>query len=247
MALMPAARATLPAGTVALTFEWGRGQGELFLRQVGVEGGFAGYLAGGGISPAMNVVSGMDRGWFGVFASYIPVGFDHILPKGLDHILFVLGLFFLSPRMKPLLWQITAFTAAHTVALALGALGFVTIPSGIVEPLIAASIVFVALENLVSDRLRPWRPAMVFCFGLLHGLGFASVLGEVGLPEGQFVPALLGFNLGVELGQLTVVALAFLSVGWFRDRPWYRRRIAMPASVAIAAVGIWWVLERTML
>jgi len=237
----------LPDGTGAVTFHWGAGQGVVVLRQVGVEGGYSGILAGVAVSPPMAVSGGARQGWFEVFASYIPVGFDHILPKGLDHILFVLGLFFLSPRMKPLLFQITAFTAAHTVTLALGALGIVTIPAEIVEPLIAASIVFVAVENLVSYHLSPWRPVVVFGFGLLHGLGFASVLGDFGLPEGQFVPALLGFNVGVELGQLTVVALAFLAVGWFSEKPWYRSRIAMPASVVIGAVGAWWVVERTLL
>ncbi|CAN0588825.1 unnamed protein product, partial [Ectocarpus sp. 12 AP-2014] len=131
---------------------------------------------------------------------------------GLDHILFVLGLFFLSTRMGPLLWQISAFTLAHTVTLALGALGYVNIPGNIVEPIIAASIVYVAVENIVSDKLHRWRPLVIFVFGLLHGLGFASVLGEFGLPADQFIPALIGFNVGVELGQLTVIAIAFLLV-----------------------------------
>ena len=115
-------------------------------------------------------------------------------------------------------------------------------------PLIAASIVYVAVENVLTDRLNRWRPALIFGFGLLHGLGFASVLGEFGLPEAQFIPALIGFNVGVEVGQLTVVAVAFMLVGfWFRDKPWYRRFIAIPASLTIAAVGAFWVIERTLL
>jgi hypothetical protein len=114
--------------------------------------------------------------------------------------------------------------------------------------LIAASIVYVAVENVVARGLTPWRPVIVFLFGLLHGLGFASVLADVGLPPGQYVPSLIGFNVGVEIGQLTVVALAYLTVGyWFGDKPWYRARIATPASLAIAAVGAWWVIERTLL
>jgi hypothetical protein len=104
------------------------------------------------------------------------------------------------------------------------------------------------VENIVSKGLSPWRPVIVFGFGLLHGLGFASVLGEFGLPEGAFVPALIGFNVGVELGQLFVIAVAFMLVGvWFGAKPWYRVRIAMPASAAIAAVGLWWVVERVFL
>jgi hypothetical protein len=178
------------------------------------------------------------------FKSYIPVGFDHILPKGLDHILFVLGLFFLSTYLRPLVWQISAFTLAHTVTLALGAMGWVNVPGSIVEPLIAASIVYVAVENIFMKGLSPWRPFVIFGFGLLHGLGFASVLGEFGLPEGQFIPALIAFNIGVEFGQLTVIALAFIAVGAMCRKAWYRARIAIPASCVIAAVGAYWCVER---
>jgi hypothetical protein len=118
----------------------------------------------------------------------------------------------------------------------------------IVEPLIAASIAFVAIENVLNDRLSRWRPFVIFGFGLLHGLGFASVLADFGLPEDQFIPALIGFNVGVELGQLAVIAMAFLAVGvWFGAKPWYRARIAIPASVAIGLVGAFWVVERTLL
>ena len=150
--------------------------------------------------------------------------------------------------MGPLLWQVTAFTAAHTVTLALGALGWVVVPGSIVEPIIAASIVYVGIENVRTTELTKWRPIVIFVFGLLHGLGFASVLGEFGLPAGQFIPALIGFNIGVEVGQLTVIALAFLAVGlWFGQKPWYRTMIAVPASMMISAIGIYWVIERTLL
>lgn len=180
-----------------------------------------------------------------LFWEYIPVGFRHILPLGIDHILFVLGLFFLSTKLKPLLWQVTAFTVAHSITLALAATGYVSAPPQIIEPLIAASITFVAIENIVIQRLTPWRPVIVFAFGLLHGLGFASVLGEFGLPQGGLLPAILGFNVGVELGQLTVIAAAFLAVGlWFGGKAWYRRLIATPASVAIAVTGTIWVVQR---
>ncbi|MFC3616723.1 HupE/UreJ family protein [Lutimaribacter marinistellae] len=236
---------TLPDGAQALRLAWPDGDGALVLRQMGVEAPYTGYLQGGETSPAIPLSGGAETTGWESFITYIPVGFDHILPKGLDHILFVLGLFFLSARLRPLVWQVSAFTLAHTVTLALGALGVVTVNASVVEPLIAASIAFVALENVFSSRLHAWRPVIVFGFGLLHGLGFASVLEEFGLPEGQFVPALIGFNIGVELGQLTVIALAFLAVGyWFRDKPWYRARIAIPASLAIAAVGLYWTVER---
>ena len=238
----------VPSGATWVTLGWGDGYGELVLRQQGVDEPYTGYIKGGETSPEITLAGGdVQNGWQ-VFTSYVPVGFDHILPKGLDHILFVLGLFFLSAQLGPLLWQVTAFTAAHTVTLALGALGIVTVPGSIVEPIIAASIVYVAVENVLAKGLTPWRPVIVFVFGLLHGLGFASVLGEFGLPAGQFVPALIGFNVGVELGQLTVIALVFLAVGlWFRNKDWYRARIAVPASVVIAMVGAYWFVERVFL
>lgn len=237
--------AEVPEGTRVLEVAWPEGAGQLVLRQQGVEKPYTGLIEAGGTSGPIEIGGGGMKGALSAFAGYVPVGFDHILPKGLDHILFVLGLFFLSTRLRPLLWQVSAFTLAHTITLALGALGWVSVPAGIVEPLIAASITYVAVENVLTNALHAWRPAVVFCFGLLHGLGFASVLEEFGLPEGQFVPALLGFNVGVELGQITVIAMAFLAVGyWFGGKPWYRRAIAVPASLAIAAVGAYWFVER---
>jgi hypothetical protein len=180
-----------------------------------------------------------------VFADYLVVGFEHIVPKGLDHILFVVGLFLLSPRLRALLWQVSSFTLAHTITLALGVLGIVSVSPSIVEPLIAASIVYVAVENMLTDHLQRWRPVVVFGFGLLHGLGFAGVLTEFGLTPAHFVSGLVGFNLGVELGQLAVIAACFLAVGlWFRSKQWYRRFISVPGSAAIALVGFYWFIIR---
>lgn len=181
-----------------------------------------------------------------VAARYLILGFEHILPKGLDHILFVLGLFLLSTRWGPLLWQVTAFTVAHSITLALAMYGVVSLSPSIVEPLIALSIAYVALENVCTSNLKPWRPVVIFAFGLLHGLGFAGVLTELGLPRGDFATALIAFNVGVEAGQLAVIALAFLVVGWCRGRAWYRLRLAVPASLAIAAVALYWTVERTL-
>jgi HupE/UreJ protein len=175
---------------------------------------------------------------------YLWLGYTHILPKGVDHILFVIGLFLLSARIKPLLLQVTAFTIAHSITLGLSMYGVVSLSSRIVEPLIALSIAYVAIENIVTRELKPWRVALVFMFGLLHGMGFAGVLRELGLPRGEFLTALLTFNAGVELGQLTILAASFAAVGAFMKRQWYRRAIVIPASCAIAAVGIYWTITR---
>jgi hypothetical protein len=175
---------------------------------------------------------------------YLQLGYTHILPKGLDHILFVLGIFLLSPRWKTLLLQVTAFTVAHSITLALSIYGIVSLPSRIVEPLIALSIVYVAVENLFTRELKPWRVGLVFMFGLLHGLGFAGVLRELGLPRSEFLTALLTFNLGVEGGQLTIIAAALLATAPFRPALWFHSRVVVPASLVIAAIGLYWTAAR---
>ncbi|MEW2913537.1 HupE/UreJ family protein [Leisingera sp. JC11] len=238
----------VPAGTGSLRITWPAGSGGVVLRQNGVEEPYTGYLQGGETSPPIPLRGGAAKAPVEAFMEYIPVGFTHILPKGLDHILFVLGLFFLSPRVKPLLLQVSLFTVAHTITLALGALGMVDVYPAIVEPLIALSIVFVAVENIFARKLHAWRSFVIFGFGLLHGLGFATVLGEFGLPPSQFLPALIGFNVGVELGQLAVIAAAYLGVRlWFGRHPKYRGRVAIPASVTIAMIGSYWFVERVFL
>lgn len=305
--------ADLPDGAEAMQIEWPAEYGVLVLRQMGVDAGWDGYLSGGGLTEAVSLSGGDEMSGGEAFFRFIPVGVEHIVPLGLDHILFVLGLFFLSTRMKPLLWQVTAFTAAHTVTLALATLGYVNIPDQymwIVESIIAASIVYVAVENIFTDGLNPWRPAIIFAFGLLHGLGFASVLGAYGLPDNAVIPALLGFNIGVELGQLLCIAIAFIIVVSAirlsedgkvnRIAAWaymavailvvplavipisamgpdaveaylpllfmvaalsglcaascaverfetYRHMVAMPASIGIALIGAYWVVERVFL
>ncbi|MFA6046682.1 MAG: HupE/UreJ family protein, partial [Phycisphaerales bacterium] len=184
--------------------------------------------------------------WLDVSKRYIILGFTHILPGGFDHVLFVCGLFLLSPRVKALLWQITAFTIAHSLTLTLTTLHLLTLPSIIIEPTIAASIAFIAIENLSTTRVHRWRPVVAFIFGLVHGMGFASALSEVGLPTGQLVAGLISFNIGVECGHLTVLAAAFLLLGWTRTKPWYRPRIAIPLSLAIAAIALVWFVQRVM-
>ncbi|MBL8201495.1 MAG: HupE/UreJ family protein [Chromatiales bacterium] len=241
----------IPPGSAAFTWRYAAEYGESALR-LAMPGGEvvrADWLMAGQASAPFQLDPALVpvRTTGDVFRDYTVLGFTHILPKGLDHILFVLGIFLLSVHWRPLLYQVTAFTVAHSITLALSLYGVISLPASVVEPLIALSIVYVAVENIVVGELRPWRVWVVFGFGLLHGLGFAGVLTELGLPAGEFLPALIAFNVGVELGQLAVISLAFLAVGlWFRARPWYRARIVIPASLLIAMVGAYWTVERIL-
>ncbi|NKX43087.1 HupE/UreJ family protein [Roseicyclus persicicus] len=240
--------ADLPPGGAGVRLGLAPGYGTFVPRQVGGgDDAYEGFLAGGEMTPELPRAEVLTEGAGAVFLRYIGAGFEHIVPLGLDHILFVLGLYFFATQVGPLLWQVSAFTLAHTITLALAATGTVTVPASVVEPLIAATIVYVGVENTLGWGNVRGRTALVFGFGLLHGLGFASVLGDYGIASGRFVQALVGFNIGVEFGQLAVIAGAFALTGWFIARPWYRRAIAIPASLSIAAVGAYWVVERTLL
>jgi len=176
---------------------------------------------------------------------YLKLGFTHIIPLGFDHILFVLSLFLLSPKLKPVLWQATAFTVAHSITLGLAMFKVITPSPAIVEPIIALSIMYVALENIFSPTLKKSRIGIVFLFGLVHGMGFANALGSMGLPQNSYLTSLIMFNVGVELGQLTVILAAFFLFGkWFGNKPYYRRAIVIPLSVLITLMAGYWTIQR---
>ena len=176
---------------------------------------------------------------------YLKLGYKHILPDGFDHILFIAGLCLLSTRMSVLLWQATAFTVAHTITLILSMKGIIVIPPAIVEPIIALSTAFIAIENILLSELKPWRVLVVFAFGLVHGMGFASALNELGLPRNAFYTSLLSFNVGVELGQITIISFVYFSlIYWFGHKTWYRTAIVYPISVLIAIVALYWAYQR---
>ena len=180
-----------------------------------------------------------------VIVSYAKAGFDHIVPKGMDHILFILGIFLLSIKLRPLLWQVTMFTVAHSITLSLAMLEIFSLPANIVEPLIALSIAYIGIENIFIQKIKPSRLIVVFIFGLLHGMGFASMLSDFGMPIDAFTTALISFNVGVELGQLAIIALAFIVIGyWFRHKLWYRNVIVIPASLMISIIGLYWTYDR---
>lgn len=195
------------------------------------------------INYELAAMSGTSVGWM-----YLQLGFTHIIPLGLDHILFVLSIFFLSPRLSTVIWQASAFTVAHSITLALAMYGYITPLPAVIEPIIALSIFFVAMENILVRELKPSRLIIVFLFGLIHGMGFAGALTSLGLPPSDYSLALLSFNVGVELGQIAVILLAYWLVGrWFAHKPWYHRRVVVPVSVAIGVIALFWTIQRTFM
>jgi hypothetical protein len=180
-----------------------------------------------------------------VFTRYLLTGFEHIIPYGFDHILFILCVFFLNKSIKQIVLQASMFTLAHSITLGLAMYGVIKPPLQIVEPLIAFSILLLALENIYTDKVKPWRMVMVFLFGLVHGMGFAGALSGLGTPSYAFATALISFNIGVEIGQITIILFMYFFVAkMFSDRVWYRRRLVIPFCAAIALVATYWTVER---
>jgi hypothetical protein len=256
-AVAPATDMSAPIATIRLsgpippdarhftwTYGWTFASYAMTVRSAGAENPATEWLDGGQRSaPIAVTLPPADRR--GTARRYLTLGFTHIVPHGLDHMLFVLGLYLLSGRGRSVLWQVSAFTVAHSITLALSIYGVLAVPPAIVEPLIALSIAYVAIENLFLSDLKSWRVSLVFAFGLLHGMGFAGALSELGLPRAEFVTALLAFNIGVEAGQLAVIGAAFMLVGWqYSHCVWYRRRIVVPASMLIACTAVYWTIDR---
>lgn len=181
------------------------------------------------------------------FLKMIYSGILHIIPYGLDHILFVIALCFVACSWRELALMVSIFTLAHTVSFYLASVGLVTIPAYIVEPVIALSILLVALEALKLYSLGRAKLWVVFTFGLLHGLGFAGVFSELmGGINAQWL-ALIGFSLGVEIGQLIIVALVFAIVFPWQHKAWYEAFLIKPTSISIGVVGLYWFLSRLMI
>jgi hydrogenase/urease accessory protein HupE len=186
-----------------------------------------------------------------VIERFIAAGIEHIF-LGYDHIAFLLAVILWGQRLWPLVKVVTAFTIAHSITLSLAALQIFAIPSAIVEPAIAASIMFVAAENFFSRNVDGRWP-VTFAFGLVHGFGFASALSEIGLPVNALVPALAAFNIGVEIGQVIIVALAFPLLLWTdrigRGIAVYKGRhpvLVYSCSAVILVLGLYWLIERTV-
>ncbi|HWD18596.1 MAG TPA: HupE/UreJ family protein [Verrucomicrobiae bacterium] len=181
------------------------------------------------------------------FSEFVGMGVKHIL-TGYDHLLFLLALLMGCRRLSSIVKIITAFTVAHSISLALATLGWVEVPSRIVEPLIAATIVYVAVENLVRGQAVAHRVLLTFGFGLVHGFGFASALREMGVgSHGSAVAVpLIGFNSGVEIGQMLVAAVILPIIWHLKDRPQFAARWAPACSMMVALAGSFWFLQRVL-
>ena len=243
-------RGVVPDGAADFTFTYGLALGTYALNvRIGDGPVQTQWVVGGAPSAPVSLTAPLppptraEIGW-----QYFALGFTHILPNGFDHVLFVVGIFLLTSKWRSIVAQVSTFTVAHSITLALTMYGVVSLPAKVVEPMIALSIAYVAIENLLVRELKPWRLALVFSFGLLHGMGFAGVLRDLGLPRPAFLTALVTFNVGVEAGQLSVIAFAFALCAYWqrRDRVAYRRFIVVPASFAIAAIGLFWTVQRAL-
>lgn len=179
------------------------------------------------------------------FINYVSTGFTHVIPMGFDHILFILTLFFMNKSLRMVVIQCSVFTIAHSISLALSAANIILPDTAVIEPLIAVSILFTAIQNIVNDRVNKWRIVIVFLFGLIHGMGFANALKENGIPDDHFVTALVAFNIGVEIAQIAIVLLAYLLISkWYSEKTWYKQRIVYPISACIACIAFYWTIAR---
>lgn len=214
--------------------------GEHYRSIVSVRGaqGSREYVLGEGGREARLDLAAPAGGW----GDFLRLGIEHIL-NGFDHLLFLLALLVNQRRIWSVVRIVTAFTLAHSITLSLAALSLVALPDRVVEPLIAASIVWVALENLLFKSAEWRRAGVAFLFGLVHGLGFAGVLTDLALSGGPLVRALVGFNLGVELGQVACVVVVLPLIAW-ASRPAALIRLPQAASILVALVGAFWFVER---
>ena len=183
--------------------------------------------------------------YFEIAKEYFQQGFTHVIPLGFDHILFILSIFLLNSDLRPVIIQCTVFTVAHSLTLGLTAAGLIMPDSKIIEPLIALSILFTSIENIIHHKINPWRLIIIFGFGLIHGMGFANALKEIGSSDSSFITSLLFFNIGVEFGQIAIICLAYFLISkWFSKKSWYNERIVYPFSCIIGCIALYWIIER---
>lgn len=240
----------VPEDGKTMTFAWKKELGSLIFRDFSMEidndGKASTTWLKAGEKTAPIPLADRTSNLVTIIFSATQQGVKHIIPGGLDHILFVLGLFFFSYKIGPLLSQVTIFTIAHSITLILGSLGYIYLPPVFVEAIIAASIVWIGLENVVRTKLNISRIGVIFCFGLLHGLGFAYMFTQMGLEGSDYLINLFSFNLGVEVGQLLVLTPFILITPILSRISWYRVVISIPASIIIALFGVKMFIERVL-
>ena len=233
-----------------LTFKWSEKYGPIIIREINElkkeDDLYTEYLQAGLQTDKIFIKSENTQSIFKSIINYFILGIQHIIPKGLDHILFIVGLFFFSVTLRPLLIQVTMFTIAHSITLIFVSVSYINVNPLIVEPIIALSIAYVGIENIFKQYVKEYlRYIIIFFFGLLHGLGFALVLSDIGYQSSKLILNLISFNLGIEAAQIFIILSLYVLLGIkFSNKKYYRYIFQVPVSLFIALVGIYWFFER---
>lgn len=233
-----------------LTFKWSEKYGPIIIREINElkkeDDLYTEYLQAGLQTDKIFIKSENTQSIFKSIINYFILGIQHIIPKGLDHILFIVGLFFFSVTLRPLLIQVTMFTIAHSITLIFVSVSYINVNPLIVEPIIALSIAYVGIENIFKQYVKEYlRYIIIFFFGLLHGLGFALVLSDIGYQSSKLILNLISFNLGIEAAQIFIILFLYILLGIkFSNKKYYRYIFQVPVSLFIALVGIYWFFER---
>tara|TARA_B100001057_G_scaffold486772_1_gene568466 strand:- start:232 stop:1389 length:1158 start_codon:yes stop_codon:yes gene_type:complete len=232
------------------TFRWIKSYGAIILRENNInkvqDELVTEYLQPGTKSSQFSFNENNFDNTLNNFSKYFVLGIQHIIPKGLDHILFIFGLFLFSSSLKKLIKQITIFTIAHSITLIFVSLSLMRINSQIVEPIIALSIFYVGIENIFKNYIKEYlRYVVILFFGLLHGLGFALVLNDIGYRSTDLFVNLISFNIGIEVAQISIVLVLYLFIALnFAKRKNYRMFFQIPSSILISTIGLYWFFER---
>ena len=232
------------------TFSWIKKYGPIILRENSnhklEDELFTEYLQSGIESNQFSFNEKNFKNRLNSFIKFFVLGVQHIIPKGLDHILFIFGLFLFSSSLKKLITQITIFTIAHSITLIFVSLSLMKINPQIVEPIIALSIVYVGIENIFKNYVKEYlRYVVILFFGLLHGLGFALVLSDIGYRSTDLFINLISFNIGIEVAQISIVLVLYLLVALnFAKNKNYRMFFQVPSSILISSIGLYWFFER---
>ena len=243
-------RVLLNKSSEKFTFKWIKNYGPIILREnndLKIEDELVTeYLQSGTESDPIFFNDNNFRSMFTSFTKFFVLGIQHIIPKGLDHILFIFGLFLFSSSLNTLIKQITIFTIAHSITLIFVSLSLIKINPQIVEPIIALSIVYVGLENIFKNYIKEYlRYIVILFFGLLHGLGFSLVLSDIGYRSSKLFLNLISFNIGIEVAQISIILFLYLLIAIkFSKNKYYRITFQIPSSILIASIGLYWFAER---